>query len=343
MKTAGKSAKSSAFLYWKIVQSIFWLIGIGMMFCLIFFPPLGVTLFWNILIPVAPALLVIATGVWRNVCPLATTAMIPDQLGFSKRKQMTVSQQQTLNLFGVLLLFSIIPLRHVLFNISGQATALIIFSLSFIGFSAGFIFESKSAWCSGLCPVHGVEKLYGSGVGFSVINAHCGSCVKCSVPCPDSTKSISPLALKSRMSHITEILLAGAFPGYIWGWFQVPDYTAGDGLQNLSGVYGYPVIGALVTLSLYLGMKKRFPNRRKELMNIFAAAAVSCYYWFRLPQLFGFSPLHTAGMLINLTKYIPSWSMYILNLTTTAFFLWWMVIENNKGKSWSKRPLYLTE
>ncbi|MDE3211600.1 MAG: hypothetical protein KGM98_00085 [Bacteroidota bacterium] len=331
---------SRSIQYWKILQGLFWGTGLAIFGLLVFLPRVGLILFWNILIPAAPALLVIATGVWRNLCPLASTAMLPARLGISRKKQLTITQQQTLNLLGVLFLFFLIPLRHVIFNISGQATALVIFSLSVMAVSAGVIFESRSAWCAGLCPIQPVERLYGSSVGITVPNAQCGSCIKCSIPCPDSTKNITIRSLKSRRSLITEILLAGGFPGFIWGWFQVPDYFAGNGLGKLYIVYGYPLLGAAVTIALYITLKRRFPENRRILVNIFGAAAVSCYYWFRLPQLLGFTNVPSSGILVDLSAVIPSWTLNILRLATTGFFVWWMIIENQKLRSWSKRPPY---
>ncbi len=336
---AGRSS-SSALLFWKIFQVLFWFVGIGLLLIMLFLPALGVTLFWNILIPAAPALLVIGTGIWRNICPLSTTGLIPERIGLSKKKKLSQLQQQKLNLIGVIALFLIIPLRHVLFDTNGQATAFIIIFLGIVAVIAGFNYESKSAWCSGLCPIHPVEKFYGSGVAFSVPNAHCNECVKCSVPCPDSTINITAQELQSTASRASEILLVGGFPGYIWGWFHVPDYTGTAGLQNLYIVYGYPAMGALVTMLLYLFLKRNFKNNKKLIINLFAASAVSFYYWFRLPLLFGFSPLHTNGALINLTGNLPAWSMSVLNIATTAFFLWWMVIRNKVRRSWSVRPVY---
>lgn len=335
-------SSTSSLLFWKILQTLLWFAGVDLLLIMLFYPSLGITLFWNILIPAAPALFVLCAGIWRNICPLATTAMMPDKLGISQKRKITPAQQQTLNLLGIIGLLLIIPLRHVLFNISGQATALFIISLSIIAFSAGLIFESRSAWCSGLCPVHPVEKFYGSRPAFSLPNAQCNTCVKCSVPCPDSTKNFSPVTLKSKKSQIAETLLVGGFPGYIWGWFHVPDYPATFALHHYYNVYAYPVAGGFVTLSLYILLKSRFQNNKKLIMNLFAAAAVSCYYWFRLPQLFGFSSLETNGVLVDLTGYLPSWSMNILTMTTTAFFVWWMVIASKKYKSWSIRPAYET-
>ena len=329
--------------FWKIVQLLFWCVGIGLMLTMLFVPALGVTLFWNILIPLAPALLVMCTGIWRNICPLATTSLIPEKLGISKKKKLSFDQQQTLNIFGVTALFIIIPLRHVLFDISGQATATIIFAISVVAVSAGIIFESKSGWCAGLCPIHAVEKLYGSKVAFSLPNAHCNTCVKCSVPCPDSTKNLTPLSLKSSKSKVVEILLAGAFPGYIWGWFQVPDYMPGFPLKDYFSVYTFPLLGGIVTLLSYLAAKRLLKKNSKLVIRLFAAAAVSCYYWFRLPQLFGFSNVATNGVLIDLNGHLSIWSIYIVRLTTTFLFMWWMVFANVKEKSWTVRPAYAVE
>jgi len=342
MLKVAPSPSRNTLIYWKILQVVVWLVGIAILYFMVFQPPIGVLLFWNILIPVAPALLVLATGVWRNICPLSTTALIPDRLGFSKRKQLSNSQRATLNLFGVILLLLIIPLRHVLFNTSGQASAVIIMGVSSIAFMSGFIFERKSGWCSGLCPVHPVEKLYGSGVSVSLPNAHCNECVRCSIPCPDSTPNLLPLATgKSKKSKATELLLVGAFPGYIWGWFQVPDYSGFEGWQPLLSVYGYPLLGAVISLSLYVLLGLVVPtNNRKLRTNLFAAAAVSCYYWFRLPMLFGLGSIEHNGMLLDLSGTLHEWTRVVLNLATTGFFFWWMVIRKKSQKSWSFRPSY---
>lgn len=328
--------------YWKIIQTLFWFIGIILLLIMFFEPSVGTMLFWNILIPAAPALLVVASGVWRNICPLATTALLPDRFGLSKKKKLSVSQRNWFNLAGVTALFLIIPLRHVLFNNNGQATAFIIILLGIAALITGFVYERKSAWCSGLCPIHGVEKLYGTGVAFTVPNAQCNECVKCSVPCPDSTPNVNPLTLKKSVkSKAIEYMIVGAFPGYIWGWFQVPDFQPGKGWKYLDIVYGYPVMGAIATLILYLFViELSGHSKRKQIVNIFAAAAVSCYYWFRLPLLFGFKKVNFISTLVDLSNSLPYWSMTVLNLLTTAFFVWWIVIRKKTKRSWSIRPEY---
>lgn len=327
---------------WKIVQSAFWILGLALLGTMFLLPPLGVTLFWNILIPIAPALLVVGTGIWRNICPLATTSLLPDRLGFSRKKKLSGSVRTLFNLIGVVILFAVIPLRHVLFNTSGEATGMIILLMGVAAVAAGSLYERKSGWCSGLCPIHGVEKLYGSGVGVTLPNAQCDTCVKCTIPCADSTPNANPLTLKkSRLSEAIEYLLIGAFPGYVWGWFQVPDFQAGQGWKYLNIVYEYPIFGAIGTFILYLFFSEFLDNsKRKQLMNIFAAAAVSCYYWYRLPLLFGFTSMETNSTLIDLSHTLPWWSMILLNAFTTSFFVWWMVIRRKPRQSWSVRPVY---
>ena len=65
---SGDQLSPRSILIWRIVQTAVWLVGATILTCLLFFPKLGVLLFWNILIPVAPVLFVVAVGIWRNVC-----------------------------------------------------------------------------------------------------------------------------------------------------------------------------------------------------------------------------------------------------------------------------------
>jgi len=334
-----KAMGSNTRIYWKAVQLIFWLIGLTILLFMLFLPPVGVTLFWNILIPVAPALLVIGTGFWRNVCPLATTALLPDRFNLSRNIKLSARQRGILNAIGVGALFLIIPLRHVIFNTNGQATAFLIIMVAIVAVASGFFLERKSAWCSGLCPVHPVEKLYGSGVAFTTPNLHCNTCVRCSEPCPDSIGHSGGSGINSTEMTGSMNLLFGAFPGYVWGWFQAPDFMSINGWESMLVIYGYPVLGAIATSLIYFGMKRILRKEHEPvLMNLFAAAAVSCYYWFRLPQLIGFSALNTNGVLIDLSNSLPYWIPFVLNASSTSFFLWWMVIRKKPIRSWSKRP-----
>lgn len=322
---------------WRIAQVFVWLVGVFILTQLVFVPTTGIHLFWNVLIPVAPVLFVIATGLWRNLCPLASTALFSRHWSSAKRAPMTPAQTGKLQLIAVVSLLLLIPLRHALFNFDGPATAAFILALGVVAVVVSLSFEWKSAWCSGLCPVHPVEKLYGMNQGFSFSNAHCDTCRRCVVLCPDSTPNNHALsAQRTRTQEITGILMAGGFPGFIWGWFQVPDVAGISSLLQIGTLYAYPMAGLGFTMALFLILRNFM--RETMLVAIFAAAAVSCYYWFRLPALFGFGQFPEDGMLFDLTEVLPPWSMQALVIATTIFFFWWIVIRPRSRKSWVTRP-----
>lgn len=333
---------------WRILQMIVWLIGFFILWCLFFYPSLGELLFWNILIPIAPILLVLLPGVWRNVCPLATTNLLPRHFNLSKRKKLTFKQIGILNLIGVIFLYLIIPLRHAIFNNCGVATGVLILLMVAIGTFAGFFYEWKSVWCSGLCPVHPVEKLYGGNVLFTVINAHCDSCMNCVTPCPDSTPNIKSTSTTKTKSHkLAAILITGGLPGFIWGWFHVPDAPKIEHLSKILSVFTLPFSGLAFTLIIYyiletvinkINDRTGKHNLQKKLTSIFAATAVSCYYWYRVPSLFGYGIFKNDGLLINLQTRNLGMLLTTANLLTTFFFFYWFVFRKANKKSWTKRP-----
>lgn len=273
---------------------------------------------------------------------MASTALFARHMGFSKRKKLTISQAGKLNLIAVFALFIIVPLRHAIFDLNGLATALLLISLTLIAVVAGLFFEWKSAWCSGLCPVHPVEKLYGINNRMSLPNAHCHKCYRCVTPCPDTTPGITPLSSKKTIYHrLAGFLMVGAFPGFIWGWFQVPDYPGISGMEQLITIYKLPILGLIVTAAAYLMLRRFF--QEKVLIAIFSAAAVSCYYWFRLPALLGFGIFPGDGMLIDLSATLPEWSVKVAIVGLALFFFWWIVFSKQNKLSWAIRPEYAEE
>ena len=105
---SNRTISPRAVVIWRIVQTLVWLIGMFIFVCLIFYPKVGLIALWNVLIPVAPALLIIEGGLWRNVCPLATVNLLPRHLNLSKKKIMPASLQAKLQLGAVIALFIIV-------------------------------------------------------------------------------------------------------------------------------------------------------------------------------------------------------------------------------------------
>ncbi len=336
---SGNQLSPSSIRIWRIVQVLLLFVGAGFLFGLIFYPDIGLQVFWNVFITIVPAFLVIAVGLWRNICPMASLSLFPRHIGISKKKKLTDTQSGKLNLIAIVALLVLVPLRHAIFDMNGLATALLIISLGVISIIAGYLYDWKSAWCSSLCPVYPIEKLYGLKSTFSLPNAHCDECHRCVTPCPDTTPEINPLSSKKTTYHkISGFLTVAALPGFIWGWFQVPAYPGTIGMQELFAIYKLPILGLLVSCMLYLVMKRFFQER--VLISIFSATAVSCYYWFRLPALFGFGMSPETGTLIDLTAVLPEWSMTLLVISTALFFFWWIVFNKQNKNPWVIRPVY---
>ncbi len=320
---------------WIVGQAAAWLAGAAILACLVGLPRTGLHLLWDVLIPCAPLLFMLAPGVWRNLCPLATTSMLPYRLGLSARLRLPDLWQARLHLLAVVLLFALVPLRRAGLNIDGPMSAWALLALGASAVLMGFVFDAKSGWCASLCPVHPVERLYGTRPAVTVSNAHCVACQRCSVLCPESTPGMRPrMGRRSGITAVSSALLVGGFPGFIWGWFQVP-----DGCPPILA-YGTPLAGLSVTLGVYLLLRRALsPMRHDVLDRGFAGAAAVCYYVYRLPALIGFSLFPGDGVLVDLTGTLPAWSPLPIRIAVVALLLGWFW-RHARRRSWTRRPPY---
>lgn len=327
--------------FWRVAQVILAVAGVALLPTLIWLPDLGIVLFWNILIPVAPAVFVLIPGVWRNICPMAIAGLLPRHFGRSKKKAMSQPLRSTLIVISLIALLLIVPFRHAVLNTSGPATALMLAGAAITAFLLGMRYEWRSGWCSSLCPIHPVEKLYGTVPAITVPNTHCTMCEKCTVPCPDSTQRMTPMITNTNKTEkAVGFMLAGGFFGYVYGWYQVPDYFGTMTMMNWISTFAWPLGGFAVSLVVFFVMMKITARRNHMLLaRTFAMAAVAAYYWFRLPMLFGFADLPNNSVLIDLTGTLPSWFPAASQAVTTAFFAWFMLVRDRKT-SWSIRPNY---
>jgi ferredoxin len=294
---------------WKIAQITLWLIGLILVLLLLFKEEVGIMLFWNFLIPVAPAILVVFPGVWRNICPMSTTALLPKKLKIAKVRKISLKSQGALYLLGVVTLLVIVPLRHLVLNVNGPATAAMLLLAAFISVIMGMFIEWRSGWCASACPIHSVERLYGSTPLFTTDNAHCSSCQQCVSVCPDATKQMtSAITRNIPTERLAGLLITGGFLGFIWGWYQVPDYRDEIDLTIVISAYSWPLVCGLISLAIYLLIKKQLNTKQTQWLNrAFATASVICYYWYRIPSLFGVGIYPTDGVLIDLSLSLPVW------------------------------------
>lgn len=325
---------------WRWAQDVVLLCGVVLVAILVLRPGLGLDLMWNGVIPLAPALIAIAPGLWRNICPMATFSMLPARLGFAGQQRIGRKSAALLAVLGLLALATIVPLRHLLLNTNGPATALMLLSSSLVAFCLGMIYAGRSGWCNGLCPIHPAEKLYGLAPALTFENARCTSCRQCATPCADSTRSMSPVIVGPMLAeHAAGHAMVGGFAGFIWGWYRVPDFQGTVNVLDVLATYAWPFGCALLSLAAY-GIAHRWICRtnaaRRYLVRLFATAAICTYYWYRIPALTGFGPHPDPAMLVDLTAfpYLPWISRFI----TSIFFVWFLLLRKNPGISWLKRP-----
>jgi hypothetical protein len=316
---------------WRVLQVALLLVGVGYVFLLTFMPKIGLMLFWTVLIPVAPLLVTVAPGLWRNICPMATVGLLPRMFGFSMQIKMPDHVAAALRFLGVVGLYVIVPLRQVLLNVNGPAAAFMLVAAAVVAFLMGIVFQWRSGWCTSLCPIHPVEKHYGTSPIYEFKNARCSACQNCSNPCPDSTAGMTagvtgPTWLEAKTGYF----LIASFWGFVWGWYQVQNYEGRVGMAEIVNTYVWPLGGALVSLVVFRILDLLFresPQVRVILGRIFAAGAVGTYYWYVLPSVF---VKHTGLQL--------PWFPLASHIVTSAFFFWYLVLRPVSGKCWLTRP-----
>jgi hypothetical protein len=313
---------------WAVQQAAMLLVGVVLVGLLLFWPEAGIALMWNFLIPIAPGLVTIAPGLWRNICPMATFHMLPQKLGIAQNIRMPEWGAAALGLTSVILLFVIVPMRRIGLNVDGPLTAIMLLSAAVIACAMGSLFEMRSGWCTSLCPIHPVERLYGTSPAISFKSARCDLCEACSNPCPDSTPELTPTASSpTRVQQVLGNFLVGSFPGFVWGRFQVQDYPPQQvGRHEIMTAYVWPLGACIVTYVLFKVAEHILHHKtraRAVLHRTFAAAAVSTYYWYRLP---------------GPASLLPDWFPLLSHLVTTPFFFWFLVVRTPKV-SWLKRPV----
>jgi hypothetical protein len=325
---------SAPLIQWRILQAV--VLGAGAFITVALFvaPELGLHLLWNVLIPVAPALLVVAPGFWRNVCPMGTVSLLPRHFGLSKRRVLSVAAQGRLVVGALALLLLIVPLRHVILDTNGPAIGAALVLVALLAAVLGAVFEWKSAWCSGLCPVYPVELLYGQEPVVSVRNAHCRACENCVAPCKDGTPALQPAnANASKPAVWAGTLIAGGFPGFIWGWYQVPTWRGYEGFAHLDVAFGLPLAAMLASFAAFMLLRTLLSAA--ILTRVFAAAAVSIYYWFKLPVMLGFGDPDAA--LVDVHMLLGAKFALLLPLLATALFFFLLVYRRG-GAVWAKKP-----
>lgn len=279
-QTTGTPLSPGGNLTWKTGQIIAYSVTSIVVAGLFFQPELTLKVVWFGVVPILPASFLVNAGLWRALCPLAGANMIPSK---ERGSILTGKWMQWASVIGILLLVILVPLRRILLNQNGPALAITLVGIVLLAFVLGFYVQSKGGFCNSICPVLPVEKLYGQSPLVFVRNPRCVPCNLCtSKGCID----IDPPASIGHSMGASQPpgkwlatpfgLFAAAFPGFIFGYFQLVDSP----LSAASETYKTVLMYAGVSLMIVAAFTLLFKIPTKLLTPILGAASVGMYYWF---------------------------------------------------------------
>lgn len=284
---------------WRIAQ----LAGVGLTLALLaalFLRPAGaLTILWSLVIPLVPASLLVAPHLWRNVCPLATLNMASN--GLLARRSPSPRLIAGGAVAGMVLLWVMVPARRILFNTDATMLAVTIAAVAVLALVLGAVFEAKSGFCNALCPVLPVERLYGQAPFIELSNPRCDGCSHCSVKgCIDlaPAHAIAPVVTTMGTGRAwwwsAFGIFAAGFPGFVLGYYLVPDGPLTSALATYGTVAAVTVASSVLTVVL----ASTFTVSARDMMPVLAAAAAGVYYWFASPILAGTLALGPAGAVV---------------------------------------------
>ncbi|MBS0308650.1 MAG: FAD-dependent oxidoreductase [Proteobacteria bacterium] len=263
---------------WHVLRVLSVLTALTMALLLIVRPHWALPLFWMLIVPLLPALFLIAPGLWRNICPMAALNQTPRLFGFTRGLAHTPRIREYSFVFGIALFFLFVSSRKWLFDHSGVASGvLILFGLG-SAFLGGLIFKGKSGWCSSICPMLPVQRLYGQTPLKLVGNAHCQPCVGCTKNCYDFNPRVAFLADQyddDRYHAGYRRFFAAVLPGFVLAFFTMP-----PGDASMVTLYTHFLLYAALSMALYKTGEAFLKIPINSLNILFGAAAFNIYYWY---------------------------------------------------------------
>jgi nitrite reductase (NADH) large subunit len=284
---------------WQVLRILTLLVTLGFAALLALNPGVGLRLWWGLAIPILPAILVIAPGLWRQVCPMAFLNQIPRMAGRSRGRPLPGKWKDAAFLIAVAIFLACVAARSAILNHAGELVAAGIVAVLILAFVGGLVFAGRSGWCGTFCPLGPIQRSYGHAPLVVVPNGYCPTCVGCQKNCYDFNPRgaiFADLVDPDQRYAGQRRLFIGLLPGLIGAYF----------LQGPSQSHGHELYLAILlgsccaSAGLYAIATSYFPLSPHRVAAVFAAVALALFYWFAGPIV-----LDTLAYFLSFTA--PEW------------------------------------
>jgi nitrite reductase (NADH) large subunit len=259
---------------WRMVRAGSLVAAIVVAGLLVAVPDTGLFVMWKVVIPLLPFTFMVAPGLWRNICPLAASNQTPRVLGITKALNPPAWLKEYGYVIAISLFVGFVALRKLGLDDSGPFSALLLLGAMTGGFIGGMFLKGKSGWCSTMCPLLPVQRIYGQTPFALVGNSHCQPCVGCTKSCYDFNPRAAYLAdLHDSDGYWSGYrrFFVGAFPGLILAFFQAPEGWAA--IPQIA-LYMAVSLASFVLVSTFVKVSAH------TITSFYGAVAFSIFYWF---------------------------------------------------------------
>ncbi len=264
---------------------------------LLVWPTTGLTVFFGLVVPILPVLFWVAPGIWRNICPLSSANQSARVFGFTLGRTAPRWVRERGYLLAIGLFFGIAGARLAVFNDNGTATAVLLGVVVLSAFAGGILFKGKSGWCSSICPLLPLQRVYGQTPFVLSPNSHCQPCLACTRNCFDFQPQVAQQAdlhdPDARWSQPRR-LFASALPGFVLGFFTV----LGEPSLSTEEMYGRLALFVLGSVGGFFVLETVLGISSGLVTALWGAVALHVFYWYSshtfgdaLSSLFGFGNL----------------------------------------------------
>lgn len=309
---------------WHVGRAISVALAVGECVLLIAQPAKGLELWWKLAIPLLPLVWLAAPGLWRNLCPLAASNQTPRLLRFTRGLTIPDWYREYAPVVGMVAFILLVASREPLLNSSGVATAVLIGASLLGAFAGGLVFKGKSGWCSSICPLLPVQRIYGQTPFATIPNSHCQPCVGCTKNCYDFNPRVAYLAdLYEDDRHYTGYrkFFVGCFPGLIYCYFTLPAHI------SAAADYGRFAVFIGVSAGSFFLAETLLKVTVNKITAVYGAVAISLFYFYAAQVL--------SGTLTGSTS--AGWFVWGLRGVVWVLAAVWLV------RTWRKEAVFLEQ